>query len=111
MIHQPLPGGRVAEICAPQVYLKPEVERRIHNRLKRLEGQVRGVQRLLAEHHSCDDLLVQLGAVKQALTAVMVELLEGHMETCVAERVEKGQGARALASLRGALAHALRHAS
>ena len=98
-------------MCAPQVYLRLEVERRIHNRLKRLEGQMRGVQRLLASHHSCDDLLIQLGAIKQAVSAVMVELLEGHMETCVAERVEKGQGAKALASLRGALAHALRHAS
>jgi DNA-binding FrmR family transcriptional regulator len=100
-----------AEVCLPSVYLKPAVERRIMNRLKRIEGQIRGVQRLVAEHHSCDDVLVQIGAVKQAVGAVMVELLEGHMETCVAERVEKGQGAAALASLRGALATALRHAS
>ena len=98
-------------VCAPPVYLRPEVERRIHNRLKRIEGQVRGVQRLLGAHHSCDDLLIQLGAIKQAVNGVMIELLDGHMETCVAERVEKGQGARALASLRGALASALRHAS
>ena len=101
----------MAEVCAPQVYLRPEVERRLRNRLKRLEGQVRGVQRLLAEHHSCDDLLVQMGAIRQAVNGVMVELLEGHMETCVAESIDKGQGAKALASLRGALASALRHAS
>lgn len=101
----------MAEICAPQVYLKPHVQRRIENRLKRLEGQIRGVRRLLAEHQSCDDLLVQLGAIKQAVGAVMVELLQGHMETCVVERVHSGQAAKALASLRGALAHALRHAS
>ncbi len=97
------------QVCAPQVYLKPEVERRIHNRLKRLEGQVRGVQRLLAAHHSCDDLLIQLGAIKQAVNGAMIELLEGHMATCVAESVEKGQGVKALASLKGALASALRH--
>src|SRR3990172_5980236 len=60
-------GEPVPATCAPQVYLKPEVERRIMNRLKRLEGQVRGVQRLLAAHHSCDDLLVQLGGIKQAV--------------------------------------------
>lgn len=101
----------VSTTCAPSVYLKPEVERRIHNRLKRLEGQVRGVQRLLAAHHSCDDLLVQLGAIKQALNGVTVQLLEGHLETCVAEDVRRGEGAKALASLKGALGHALRHAS
>jgi len=101
----------MAQVCAPQVYLRPEVERRLRNRLKRLEGQVRGVQRLLAEHHSCDDLLIQMGAIRQAINGVMVELLDGHMETCVAESIAKGQGAKALASLRGALAAALRHAS
>lgn len=101
----------MSQVCTPVVYLPPHVERRIHNRLKRLEGQVRGVQRLLAQHQSCDDLLIQLGAIKQALNGVMVELLDGHMETCVAESVEKGQGMEALASLRGALSHALRHAS
>jgi DNA-binding FrmR family transcriptional regulator len=101
----------VPEICAPQVYLKPNVERRILNRLKRLEGQVRGVQRLLAEHHSCDDLLVQMGAIRQAANGVMVEILEGHMQACVSQSIEKGQGAKALASLRGALASTLRHAS
>lgn len=98
------------ELCAPEVYLKPEVERRIQNRLKRLEGQIRGIQRLLAQHHSCDDILVQLGAVKQALNSVTLQLLESHIETCVAEDVAAGKGAKALARLKGALGHALRHA-
>lgn len=98
----------MTEICLPNVYLKPSVERRIQNRLKRIEGQVRGIQRLITEHHSCDDILIQIGAVKQAVNAVAVQLLEGHMDTCVAESVSKGQGTKALASLRGALAHVLR---
>jgi DNA-binding FrmR family transcriptional regulator len=98
------------EICLPQVYLKPPVERRILNRLKRIEGQVRGVQRLITQHHSCDDILIQVGALKQALNGVAVELLEGHMDTCVAESVAKGQGTKALASLKSALAHVLRQA-
>ncbi len=98
------------EICLPHVYLKPHVENRILNRLKRIEGQVRGVQRLVAEHQSCDDVLIQIGALKQALNGVAVELLEGHMDTCVAESVEKGEGTKALASLKGALAHVLRQA-
>lgn len=101
----------VSTTCAPTVYLRPEVERRIQNRLKRMEGQVRGVQRLLAAHHPCDDLLIQLGAIKQAMNGVMVELLDGHMETCVAEDVRSGRGTKALASLKSALGHALRHAS
>ncbi len=96
------------EICLPNVYLKPSVERRIQNRLKRIEGQIRGIQRLITEHHSCDEILIQVGAVKQAINGVAVELLEGHMDTCVAESVAKGQGTKALGSLKGALAHVLR---
>ncbi len=96
------------DICLPEVYLKPTVERRLLNRLKRIEGQIRGIQRLIAEHQSCDDILVQVGAAKQAMNAVAVELLEGHLDTCVADSVERGQGARALASLKGAVAHVLR---
>ncbi|MBI2538145.1 MAG: metal-sensitive transcriptional regulator [Gemmatimonadetes bacterium] len=96
------------EICLPNVYLKPSLERRIQNRLKRIEGQIRGIQRLTTEHHSCDDILIQIGAVKQAINGVAVELLEGHTDTCVAESVEKGQGRKVLASLKGALAHVLR---
>ncbi len=91
------------------IYLKPEVERRIGNRLKRIEGQIRGIQRLLSEHQSCDDLLIQLGAVKQALNSVTVQLLEGHLDTCVAESVGEGEGAKALKQLKNALAHAMKH--
>jgi CsoR family transcriptional regulator, copper-sensing transcriptional repressor len=101
-------GDSMPKTCLPQVYLQPAVERRILNRLKRIEGQVRGVQRLIAQHHSCDDILIQVGALRQALGGVAVELLEGHMDTCVAESVERGQGATALSSLKTALAHVLR---
>lgn len=94
--------------CLPQVYLKRSVERRILNRLKRIEGQLRGIQRLIREHHSCDDILIQVGAAKQALNGVAVELLEGHMDTCVADAVSRGNGPEAVARLRGALAHVLR---
>ena len=70
-----------------ETYLKPEVERRISNRLKRIEGQVRGVQRLLGEHHKCEDLLIQLGAVKQALNAGHRAIARGaHGDLCRRER-------------------------
>lgn len=102
---------KVAKRPVSDVYLQPEVEHRITNRLKRIEGQIRGIQRLLREHHGCDDILIQLGAVKQALNSVTAQLLEGHMETCVAQSVEEGTGTQALTRLKSALGHALRHGS
>jgi CsoR family transcriptional regulator, copper-sensing transcriptional repressor len=90
-------------------YLTGKSERAIYNRLSRLEGQVRGVKRMLADHKSCDAMLVQVSALKQAVNGIAAELLQAHMETCVRSRVEAGDGERALASLRDALAKVMKH--
>lgn len=91
------------------LYLTGEAEHAIYNRLSRLEGQVRGVRKMLAEHKSCDDMLVQVSALKQAVNGIAAELLQAHMETCVLRQVEAGEGQRALASLRDALAKVMKH--
>lgn len=92
-----------------RLYLEDEAERSIQNRLSRLEGQVRGIKKMLREHKSCDDILIQVAALKQAVNAVAVELLQAHMETCVLERVEAGEGKEALESLKGAVSRVLKH--
>ena len=91
------------------LYLTGAAERAIYNRLSRVEGQVRGVKKMLAEHKSCDAMLVQIAALKQAVNAVAAELLQAHMETCVLGRIESGEGRQALANLRGALAKVMKH--
>ena len=91
------------------IYLTGEAERAIYNRLSRLEGQVRGVKRMLAERKSCDDMLVQVSALKQAVNGIAAELLQAHMETCVLGRMEAGEGKQALVSLRNALAKVMKH--
>ena len=91
------------------LYLTPDSEGAIYNRLSRLEGQVRGVKRMLAEHKSCDDMLVQVSALKQAVNGIAAELLQAHMATCVLGRIEAGDGEAALASLRSALGKVLKH--
>ena len=96
--------------CPTEVYLDPEVETALRNRLSRLEGQVRGIQRMLDEHQSCDEILVQLAAVKSAVNGAARQLLEGHMATCVLDRVRSGEGEAAFESLKGALARYLKHA-
>lgn len=93
----------------PGIYLTDEAERAIYNRLSRLEGQVRGVKRMLADRKSCDEMLVQVSALKQAVNGVAAELLQAHMATCVLGRVEAGEGKAALDSLRSALAKVMKH--
>ncbi len=92
------------------LYLSEADAHVLQNRLSRLEGQVRGIKRMLAEHKSCDDILVQVAALKQAVNAVAAELVQAHMATCVLSRVEAGQGKQALESLKIALGRVLKHA-
>ncbi len=91
------------------IYLDPEVEEELQNRLSRIEGHVRGIKRMLAEHASCDDLLIQLSAVRSALNQATGRLLEGHLETCVAGCMRAGEGEKALRELKSALAQVIKN--
>jgi CsoR family transcriptional regulator, copper-sensing transcriptional repressor len=59
-------------------------------RLKRVEGQVRGIHRMVSEEQYCIDVLTQIAAVTKALQSVAVGLLDQHMHHCVAEAVAAG---------------------
>jgi len=62
----------------------------IQKRLRRIEGQVRGVQRMVDEDKYCIDILDQVSAVTKALQAVAIELLDEHLSHCVAEALTAG---------------------
>jgi DNA-binding FrmR family transcriptional regulator len=69
--------------------------RAIHNRLRRIEGQVRGLQRMVDEDAYCIDLLTQVAAVQTALEQVAVQVLDAHVRGCVADAVTGGDAAAA----------------
>lgn len=100
--------AKAATICLPHVYLDPEVEKELQDRLSRIEGHVRGVRRMLTEQATCEDLLLQLAAIRSALTQVQARLLENHIETCVADAVRRGRGRKALDHLKSALAQVMK---
>lgn len=60
------------------------------NRLKRIEGQVRGLQRMIEGDRYCADILTQLSSVQQALRAVGRELLRNHLRHCATEAIRAG---------------------
>jgi DNA-binding FrmR family transcriptional regulator len=105
-------GRSKAKRAAPSTehYLDPELVQDLQNRLRRLEGHIRGIQRMLADQAACEDLLIQTSAVRAALNQINIKILEGHMQTCVMECVEEGEGPAALDKLRGALAQVLKNA-
>jgi DNA-binding FrmR family transcriptional regulator len=60
------------------------------NRLKRIEGQVRGLEGMLEKGSYCTDILVQVSAVTSALNSFNKVLLANHVKTCVAENIRSG---------------------
>jgi len=74
-------------------YIKAKDKDLLQNRLRRIEGQVRGVQRMVDEEAYCIDVLTQIASVVAALEKVGTILLKDHVEHCVRESIEKGEDA------------------
>lgn len=67
-------------------------KQKLIRRLKIIEGQVRGLQEMVAKDTYCIDVITQTSAIKQALSSVEDVLLEGHLGHCVVNQIKKGQG-------------------
>jgi len=80
----------------------------LHKRLRRIEGQVRGVQSMVEEDRYCIDIVTQITAIQAALDKVALELLEDHTEHCVVGGEPAKQEERT-AELMGAVKRLLRH--
>jgi DNA-binding FrmR family transcriptional regulator len=61
------------------------------NRLRRIEGQIRGLQKLVENDTYCVDIITQTSAVKRALSGVEDTLMEGHLSCCVIDQVKQGK--------------------
>ena len=66
--------------------------RSLKNRLSRIEGQIRGLGKMLEADAYCTDILTQVSAVNSALCAFSRELLASHVKTCVTEDIKNGKG-------------------
>lgn len=65
-------------------------QKAISDRLKRIEGQVRGINKMVVDDRYCIDILTQVQAVKAALARTESEILKGHAACCVAEAIASG---------------------
>ncbi len=70
--------------------MEPEVKDRNLKRLRRIEGQVRGIQRMVEEERYCPDILVQIASIQEALRGVSREVMRNHLRHCAAEAVKEG---------------------
>jgi CsoR family transcriptional regulator, copper-sensing transcriptional repressor len=69
------------------------------NRLKRIEGQVRGIQKMVEEDRYCVDILVQISAIQSALKNVGFAVTERHINHCVSDAVRQGEGKETIEEL------------
>ena len=68
-----------------------EQKKKLLNRLKRMEGQVRGLEAMIERDAYCNDVLIQSAAVSAALSAFEREILESHIHGCVARDIRNGR--------------------
>lgn len=86
------------EIIEIDSHKKPAIPRthdekeKLINRLKRIEGQVRGLQKMIEEDRYCIDVLIQISAIQAALKKVGFNLMERHTKTCVTNAIQEGHG-------------------
>ena len=67
-------------------------KQQLQTRLRRIEGQVRGVARMIEEDKYCVDVVTQVAAIQAALDKVSLGLLDGHIRGCVREEIQAGGG-------------------
>ena len=88
-------GCGVREIGRKAVAVDPQIKSENLNRLRRIEGQVRGLQRMVSEERYCADILVQVSSVQEALRSVGKALLRNHLRHCATQAIRKGSPADA----------------
>ena len=66
-----------------------ETKKQLTNRLNRIEGQIRGIKKMIEEDRYCNDVLIQLVAVESSVKSLSNQVLETHLLTCISNEIEK----------------------
>jgi DNA-binding FrmR family transcriptional regulator len=74
------------------VGVEPDIKARNLRRLRRIEGQVRGLQKMVEEDRYCAEIMTQISSVHEALRAVGRELMRNHLKHCATAAIKQGDG-------------------
>ena len=75
----------------------------LHKRLKRVEGQIKAIDRMIEQDVPCEDIIIQINAAKTALHKIGQVVLEGHLNHCVKDGIEHGDAEKTIADFAKAL--------
>ena len=84
-------NNNVCPGCQKKTMRSEEERKKLINRLKRVEGQIRGIIGMLENDAYCNDILIQSAAVNAAVNSFNKELLASHIRTCVARDIREGK--------------------
>lgn len=76
--------------------MRADIKKQVQNRLRRIEGQIRGLQKMVENDTYCIDVITQTSAVKQALSSVEDAMLENHLSTHAIEQMKSGKEKKAI---------------
>lgn len=78
--------------CCNKKTRRGEAEKKLlNNRLSRIEGQIKGVRKMIGEDAYCNDVLIQLSAIENSVRSLSNQILENHLYTCIARDMENGK--------------------
>lgn len=77
--------------CSKEAHHSEQIKKKITTRLNKIEGQIRGINRMVSEDTYCDNILNQISAVQSALKGVSKLLLEAHINSCVVDQIQAGE--------------------
>ena len=77
--------------CDKKTHRTENEKKLLNNRLNRIEGQIKGVKKMISEDAYCNDVLVQLSAIENSVKSLSNLMLEKHLYTCIARDLENGK--------------------
>ena len=77
--------------CDKKTHRTENEKKLLNNRLNRIEGQIKGVKKMISEDAYCNDVLVQLSAIENSVKSLSNLMLEKHLYTCIARDFENGK--------------------
>lgn len=77
--------------CTKKAHHSDELKKQMINRMNRIEGQIRGIKKMIDNDVYCDDIIHQFMSVESAIIGVKSQLLEAHMKSCVVNQIQNGE--------------------
>lgn len=77
--------------CDKKTYRGEDEKKSINNRISRIEGQLKGIKRMIQEDTYCNDVLIQLSAIENSIKSLSNHILENHLYSCVSRDLENGK--------------------